>query len=33
MLTTCAEDDVTSSDKNDDRALEAVAHFIMVTTL
>ncbi len=28
--TTCSEDDITPSDKNDDRALEAVAHYIMV---
>ncbi len=30
MLTTCADDDVTSSGENNDRALEAVAHYIMV---
>ncbi len=30
MLTTCADDDVTSSDKNNDRALEAVMHSIMI---
>jgi hypothetical protein len=30
MLTTCTNDDITSSDENDDRALEAVAHYIMV---
>jgi hypothetical protein len=30
MLTTCADNDITSSDKNNDRALEAVAHYIMV---
>ncbi len=30
LLTTCADNDVTSSDENDDRALEAVAHYIMV---
>jgi hypothetical protein len=30
MLTTCTEDEVTSSDKNDDRALEAITHYIMV---
>ncbi len=30
MLTTCADNNVTSSDKNNDRALEAVTHHIMV---
>ncbi len=30
MLTTCTDDEVTSSDENDDRALEAVVHYIMV---
>ena len=30
MLTTCTNDEVKSSDKNNDRALEAVAHYIMV---
>ncbi len=30
MLTTCADNDVKSSDKNNDRALEAVAPYIMV---
>jgi hypothetical protein len=30
MLTTCTDDEVTSSDENNDRALEAVAHYIMV---
>ncbi len=30
MLTTCTDNEVTSSDENDHRALEAVAHYIMV---
>jgi hypothetical protein len=30
MLTTCTNDEVISSDENDDRALEAVTHYIMV---
>ncbi len=30
MLTTCADNNIMSSDKNDDRALEAVVHYIMV---
>jgi hypothetical protein len=30
MLTTCADNDVVSTDKNDDRASEAVAHYIMM---
>ncbi len=30
MLTTCADDDVVSTDKNDGRAIEAVAHYIMM---
>ncbi len=30
LLTTCTNNEVTSSDKNRDRALEAVAHYIMV---
>ena len=30
MLATCADDDVTSSNKNNDRALEAVTHYIRV---
>jgi hypothetical protein len=30
MLTTCTDNEITSSDKNKDRALEAVAHYIMV---
>jgi hypothetical protein len=30
MLTTCADNDVVSTDKNNDRALEAVAHYIMM---
>ncbi len=30
MLTTCTNDDVVSTDKNNDRALEAVAHNIMM---
>jgi hypothetical protein len=30
MLTTCADDNVMSSDKNNDRALEAATHYTMV---
>ncbi len=30
MVTTCAEDDVVSTDKNNDRALEAVVHYILM---
>jgi hypothetical protein len=30
MLTTCADDDVVSTDENNDRELEAVAHYIMM---
>jgi hypothetical protein len=30
MLTTCADNDITSSDKNNDKALEPFAHYIMV---
>jgi hypothetical protein len=30
MLTTCADDDMVSTDENNDRALEAVAHYIMM---
>jgi hypothetical protein len=30
MLTTCADNDVVSTDNNNDRALEAVAHYIMM---
>ncbi len=30
MLTTCADDEDASSDENNDRALEAVAHYIMI---
>ncbi len=30
MLTTCDDNDVVSTDKNNDRALEAVAHYIMM---
>ncbi len=29
MLTTCADNDATPSDENDDRTLEAVAHYII----
>ena len=29
MLTTCADNDATQSDENDDRTLEAVAHYII----
>ncbi len=30
MLTICADNDVVSTDENDDRALEAVVHYIMM---
>jgi hypothetical protein len=30
MLTTCTNDEVTSPDKNNDRSLEAVMHYILV---